>query len=54
MGKMGFGYGSEYQLMRYMGRHLNEFNKQVQELLGSDDNINWYDFNRTGLLDKEI
>lgn len=29
MGKIGFGYGSEYQLMRFLGRHRNEFNRRI-------------------------
>jgi len=54
MGKIGFGYGSEYQLMRFMGRHLHEFNRKVNEVLTSDDEIIWFDFNRQNHLDREL
>jgi hypothetical protein len=54
MGKIGFGYGSEYQLMRLMGRHLNEFNLIVKKSMKLSTNIVWHDFRRTGLLDHEI
>ena len=54
MGKIGFGYGSEYQLMRFLGRHRNELNKSIKELTGLKEEIVWFDFLRSGLLDKEI
>jgi len=31
MGKMGFGYGSEWQLLRMMGRHRTYYDTLVKE-----------------------
>jgi hypothetical protein len=44
MGKMALGYGSEFHLLRWTGRHRNEFDKRVKKLLHID-NIYWVDFN---------
>jgi hypothetical protein len=44
MGQMALGYGSEFHLLRWLGRHRNEFNKRVKELLNTT-NITWLDFN---------
>jgi len=41
---MALGYGSEFHLLRWLGRHRNEFNKRVKELLNTT-NITWLDFN---------
>ena len=54
MGKIGFGYGSEYQLMRFMGRHLQEFNHHVKEAIGSNDDIFWFDFYKQSRRDHEL
>ncbi len=43
MGKMGYGYGSEFHLLRWMGRHRLKFDKSVCEALGVDK-IKWFDF----------
>ncbi len=43
MGKMALGYGSEFHLLRWIGRHRNEFNKRIKNLLDID-NITWIDF----------
>ncbi|WP_159085973.1 hypothetical protein [Flavobacterium faecale] len=40
---MALGYGSEFHLLRWTGRHRNEFDKRVKELLHID-NISWVDF----------
>jgi len=56
MGKMALGYGSEFHLLRWTGRHRNEFDKRVKTLL-SVDNIYWLDFdfcNNKETLDKEL
>jgi hypothetical protein len=45
MGKIGYGDGSEFHLLRWMGRHRSEINRLVLASLdkeGSD--INWLDF----------
>jgi hypothetical protein len=44
MGQMALGYGSEFHLLRWLGRHRNEFDRQVKNLLDSN-NITWLDFN---------
>ena len=45
MGRMGYGYGSEFHLLRWMGRHRGEFDKRVGEVLGiGDAKIEWFDF----------
>lgn len=44
MGKMALGYGSEFHLLRWLGRHRNEFNKNVKNLLNTT-NITQLDFN---------
>ncbi|WP_417291568.1 hypothetical protein [Corallibacter sp.] len=43
MGKMALGYGSEFHLLRWLGRHRNEFNKRIKILLDID-NVTWIDF----------
>jgi len=44
MGEMALGYGSEFHLLRWVGRHREKFNKKVYDLLGIDE-ITWLDFN---------
>ena len=34
MGRMGYGYGSELHLLRWMGRHRNKFNDEVSKAIG--------------------
>ncbi len=55
MGQMALGYGSEFHLLRWLGRHRNEFNKRVKDLLNTD-NITWLDFNFSNdeIPDKEL
>ncbi|MBI4293818.1 MAG: hypothetical protein HY661_20275 [Betaproteobacteria bacterium] len=36
-------YGSEFHLLRYLGRHRNHLNKQIVALLGCDQ-VRWLDF----------
>lgn len=43
MGKLGFGYGSEWHLLRYLGYHRENLSKQVLQLTGGED-IHWLDF----------
>lgn len=40
---MALGYGSEFHLLRWMGRHRNEFDIRIKQLLGVD-NASWIDF----------
>ena len=47
MSKIGYGYGSECHLLRWMGRHRNSFDKAVSlaiHLDGNDKIIKWVDF----------
>ena len=44
MAEMGLGYGSEYQLMRYLGRHRNELNKIIKENTKLKGELVWLDF----------
>ncbi len=43
MGIMALGYGSEFHLLRWLGRHRNEFDKRVKSLLNIE-NVTWLDF----------
>lgn len=45
MGKIGYGYGSEWHLLRYLGRHRNLFNQMILEKIAIDGSIEWLDFN---------
>ena len=42
---LGYGYGSEFQLLRFMGRHREELNEILSKQLGISNNIYWLDFN---------
>ena len=44
MGEMGLGYGSEYQLLRFLGHHRNYLNGRIQEILGTQEEIHWLDY----------
>lgn len=45
MGKMGYGYGSEFHLLRWMGRHRDKFNEEVRKAIGvKGGKIEWFDF----------
>ena len=44
MAEMALGYGSEYQLLRYLGHHRNYLNKKIQGVTGSDSPIEWMDY----------
>jgi len=43
MGKMGHGYGSEFHLLRYLGYHRAELNRQVEKETGGRV-LEWLDF----------
>ena len=56
MGKMALGYGSEFHLLRWIGRHRNEFDSRIKSLLNID-NVCWLDFefaSGKAIPDKEI
>jgi len=44
MAEIGFGYGSEYQLLRALGHHRNSFLKQIQSAIGTSEPIEWLDY----------
>lgn len=41
---MGLGYGSEYQLMRFLGHHRDSLNSMVQKATNLTGQIHWLDF----------
>ncbi len=58
MGKIGYGYGSEWHLLRYLGYHREYLNRLILEKTGGTS-IQWLDFkfsnNNSPLLhDKEL
>ena len=44
MAEMALGYGSEYQLLRYLGHHRKFLDKKIKEATGCDSPIDWYDY----------
>lgn len=44
MAEIGYGYGSEYQLLRMLGHHRNFLNSQIQKTLGTNEEIKWADY----------
>jgi hypothetical protein len=49
LGKIGYGYGSEWHLLRYLGRHREELNRRVIKAAGTGTRIDWLDFGYTGM-----
>jgi len=45
--KIGYGYGSEWHLLRFLGYHRRYLNDQINEQTGLEV-INWLDFNFSG------
>jgi len=43
MGKMGYGYGSEFHLLRYLGYHRGKLNGEIEKATGRRV-IEWLDF----------
>lgn len=43
MGTIGYGYGSEWHLLRCLGYHRKWFSDNTAKLIGSD-NVDWIDF----------
>lgn len=43
MGKIGYGYGSEWHLLRYLGYHREFFSEQILKSIGGQD-LKWLDF----------
>ena len=44
MAEMGLGYGSEFQLLRFLGHHRDELNELIHESTGMSGAIHWKDF----------
>ncbi len=44
MAEMALGYGSEYQLLRYMGHHRNYLDSQIKKVTKSESPIEWMDY----------
>lgn len=44
MAEMGLGYGSEYQLLRFLGHHRNDFFEKIKKAIGTDCEIEWRDY----------
>ena len=44
MAEMALGYGSEYQLLRYLGHHRNFLDSKIKEATKSDSPIEWMDY----------
>jgi len=42
--EIGYGYGSECHLLRWMGRHQEQLNKAVLQALGTHKRLSWLDF----------
>lgn len=53
-GKLALGYGSKYQLLRMLGWHRTDFNNRINEVLGLNSDIHWFDFKYAGPCDKEL
>jgi len=44
MAEIGNGYGSEFQLMRFLGHHREELESIIRKELKEDGEIKWLDF----------
>lgn len=44
MAEIGLGYGSEFQLMRFLGHHRNELNDLIHKATQTNGTIEWLDF----------
>ena len=44
MAEIGCGYGSEFQLMRFLGHHRQDLNKMIKDATGESGDIQWLDF----------
>jgi len=46
MSKIGYGYGSEWHLLRYLGYHRQALNRAVESAVGGNE-VQWFDFGCT-------
>ena len=44
MAEMALGYGSEFQLLRFLGHHRNYLNAKISDVLKIDSDIYWLDY----------
>ena len=44
MAQIGYGYGSEYHLMRFLGHHRDLFEERIKKALNEEGVIHWLDF----------
>lgn len=44
MAQIGYGYGSEWQLLRFLGHHRNALNNAISEQTGIKGDFHWLDF----------
>ena len=44
MAEIALGYGSEYQLLRYLGHHRNFLDSKIKEATKNDSPIEWMDY----------
>ena len=44
MAEMAIGYGSEYQLLRYLGHHRRFLFEKIKEVINSQEEIEWIDY----------
>ncbi len=57
MGRIGNGYGSEFHLLRWLGRHRDELTRKVQSVVPGLSNVKWKDFGFSSgskMLDAEL
>jgi len=57
MGELGFGYGGEWHLLRYLGRHRRALDAAVKKTMPDVREIEWFDFRfspNNGRLDGEL
>lgn len=57
MGRIGNGYGSEFHLLRWLGRHRDELTRKVQGVVPGLSNVKWRDFGFSSgskMLDAEL
>lgn len=44
MAQIGYGYGSEFQLLRFLGHHRHELENRISDTIKEYGNFNWLDF----------
>lgn len=44
MAEMAIGYGSEYQLLRYLGHHRRFLFEKIKEVINTQEEIEWIDY----------